>query len=428
MKANKKSESILNSRPILVIANSSWYINHYRSLLLEKIANKNKLITMAPVDESSIKLSKDSIFIPWRVHRSNDLNIFSLIFSFLKMMLLVRAIKPKLIHSHTLKTNLLSSIVAFLYGIPIIISFSGMGRLSKSKGFKLICFKFVLNLISFFSIRERNSRFSWTTNYSKSYLIFQNPIDKNIFDLDVPNLNNHKKIIPGSGLPNLYFRENPKIKMNKWIKKNIDPNIKLKSITLIYCGRLLKSKGIYIFIEILKSSPNLKGIIFGSTDPSSKESISEVEIDSIKQKYKNIKFLGNKIDPLLRINEQFPIVLVPSEYGEGLPRTILESLSLKIPVICSKQALSGIFDTNQLNYTENNSPQEYFKQISLIVDNYKNNFLKNKLDIGYNFVKNKYSEENIVKSTMTLYSYLLDKNNSSYLIKKNKKESFWLAQ
>ena len=156
MKANKKSESILNSRPILVIANSSWYINHYRSLLLEKIANKNKLITMAPIDESSIKLSKDSIFIPWRVHRSNDLNIFSLIFSFLKMTLLVRAIKPKLIHSHTLKTNLLSSIVAFLYGIPIIISFSGMGRLSKSKGFKLFCFKLVLNLISFFSVRERN--------------------------------------------------------------------------------------------------------------------------------------------------------------------------------------------------------------------------------------------------------------------------------
>ena len=428
MKANKKSESILNSRPILVIANSSWYINHYRSLLLKKIANKNKLITMAPVDESSIKLSKDSIFIPWRVHRSNDLNIFSLIFSFLKMMLLVRAIKPKLIHSHTLKTNLLSSIVAFLYGIPIIISFSGMGRLSKSKGFKLFCFKLVLNLISFFSVRERNSRFSWTTNFSKSYLIFQNPIDKNIFDLDVPNLNNHKKIIPGSGLPNLYFRENPKNKMNKWINKNIDPNIKLKSITLIYCGRLLKSKGIYIFIEILKSSPNLKGIIFGSTDPSSKESISEVEIDSIKDKYKNIKFLGNKIDPLLKINEQFPIVLVPSEYGEGLPRTILESLSLKIPVICSKEALSGIFDTNQLNYAKNNSPQEYFKQILLIVDNYKNNFLKNKLDIGYNFVKTKFSEKNIVKSTITIYSYLLDKNNSSYLTKKNKKESFWLAQ
>ena len=113
----------------------------------------------------------------------------------LKMTLLVRAIKPKLIHSHTLKTNLLSSIVAFLYGIPIIISFSGMGRLSKSKGFKLFCFKLVLNLISFFSVRERNSRFSWTTNFSKSYLIFQNPIDKNIFDLNVPNINNHKKIM-----------------------------------------------------------------------------------------------------------------------------------------------------------------------------------------------------------------------------------------
>ena len=55
------------------------------------------------------------------------------------MLLLVRAIKPKLIHSHTLKTNLLSSL--FFYMVSIIFSFAGMGRLSKSKGIKLICLK-----------------------------------------------------------------------------------------------------------------------------------------------------------------------------------------------------------------------------------------------------------------------------------------------
>ena len=40
---------------------------------------------------------------------------------------------------------------------------------------------------------------------------------------------------------------------------------------------------------------------------------------------------GHKAEPLINLNEEFPIVLVPSNYGEGVSRTILESLSLKIP-------------------------------------------------------------------------------------------------
>ena len=141
MASDNNSKSILDSRPILIIANSSWYISHYRSLLLEKISIKNKLITMAPIDGSSSKLSENSIFIPWRIYRSNDLNLLSLILSFIKMLLLVRAIKPKLIHSHTLKTNLLSSFLFFLIWDSYNFSFAGMGRLSKSKGVKLLSFK-----------------------------------------------------------------------------------------------------------------------------------------------------------------------------------------------------------------------------------------------------------------------------------------------
>ena len=106
MKENKKKYSIITNRPILLMANSSWYLNHYRSLLIKKISLNNKLFTMSPIDKNSNELSESSIYIPLRIQRSNDLNPFSLIFSFLKILLIIRAIKPKLIHSHTLKTNL----------------------------------------------------------------------------------------------------------------------------------------------------------------------------------------------------------------------------------------------------------------------------------------------------------------------------------
>mgnify|MGYP001313136635 CR=1 FL=1 len=428
MTRNNNLKSILDSRPILIIANSSWYISHYRSLLLEKIAIKNKLITMAPIDGSSSKLSEKSIFIPWRIYRSNDLNLLSLILSLIKMLLLVRAIKPKLIHSHTLKTNLLSSFVSFLYGIPIVFSFAGMGRLSKSKGLKLIFLKIILNLISYFAVRQRNSRFSWGINSSKSFLIFQNPLDIKMFNKYVPNLSNKfKKLIPGSGLPMNYFEQNLLLRKNKWINDHFK-DTKLNSITLIYCGRLIKSKGIYIFLEILKNNPSFKGIIFGSIDPSSDDSVKEEEIKEISKKYQNFYYAGHKVEPLLNLNEEYPIVLLPSNYGEGLSRTILESLSLKIPLICSKKALSGIFNNNQLYYVNKNAPEEYYQKILLIIENYKKNLLIKKLNNGYDYVKEKFSENDIVTNTLSLYSELLNNNNSSYLTKNNKNESFWLAQ
>ena len=429
MASDNNSKSILDSRPILIIANSSWYISHYRSLLLEKISINNKLITMAPIDGSSSKLSENSIFIPWRIYRSNDLNLLSLILSLIKMLLLVRAIKPKLIHSHTLKTNLLSSFVSFLYGIPIIFSFAGMGRLSKSRGVKLLSFKIILNLISYFAVRQRNSRFTWGINSSKSFLIFQNPLDLEMFNKYVPNLSHkYKKLIPGSGLPINYFQQNLIERNNRWIINNPKKNIRFNSISLIYCGRLIKSKGIYIFLEILKDNPSFNGIIFGSIDPSSNDSITDEELKEILKKYKNVEYAGHKAEPLINLNEEFPIVLVPSNYGEGVSRTILESLSLKIPLICSKKALSGIFNNNQLYSVDKNVSEEYYKKILLIIDNYKNNLLIKKLNNGYNKVKENFSENDIVDSTLSLYSKLLNSNNNSYLTKKNKNESFWLAQ
>ncbi len=363
MKFEKNNKLMLATRPILLMANSSWYLYHYRSLLIKEISLENKLITMSPIDKSSKELSKKSIFLPWRIHRSNDLNFLALIFSFIKMLLLVRAIKPKLIHSHTLKTNLLASIVSCFYDIPCVISFAGMGYLSKSKGLKLNCFKFALNLISFFSSIKRNSRWSFSNNPYKSYFIFQNPKDLEIFNDCVKKFTIENKIlIPGSGIPMRYFNKKIKFLNNNWLLKKTE-TISTDSITFIYCGRLISSKGIYIFLEIMKLFPNSKGLIFGDIDPSKKDSLSLADIRKLSSEYKNVTFKGNVKDPLLNLNMKFPILIMPSEYGEGVSRSILESLSKKIPVICSKTALSGIFNNKYLFFAELNLPNEYKKLV-----------------------------------------------------------------
>ena len=72
-----------------------------------------------------------------------------------------------------------------------------------------------------------------------------------------------------------------------------------------------------------------------------------------------------------------------------------------------KKALSGIFNNNQLYFVDKNISEYNTIKILLIIDNYKNNLLIKKLNNGYNKVKEKFSENDIVDSTLSLYSEVI---------------------
>ena len=165
-----------STRPIVITANSSFYLLHYRKLLIKDLNRKNKVVTISPVDSSSNSLAKISFNLPWRIDRSKDLNPSSFLISTLRMFFLVRAIKPKLIHSHTLRTNLVVAIVCFFYNIPCILSFTGLGILSNNQSSNLL-FKLIIRTIIFLSVYERKGLFNWLRTYERSRFIFQNNND-----------------------------------------------------------------------------------------------------------------------------------------------------------------------------------------------------------------------------------------------------------
>ena len=66
------TESLKETRPTLIAANSSWYLLHYRSMLLKEISKKSLPISMSPIDSSSKELSQISLHIPWKTQRMKD--------------------------------------------------------------------------------------------------------------------------------------------------------------------------------------------------------------------------------------------------------------------------------------------------------------------------------------------------------------------
>jgi len=392
---SKSSFSKKINKKIVLIANTSKYLVHYRSLFINKLKQSYKnLYVIAPIDNSTKELKKLSSYMPLNYKSENEFNFYIFIKLFFVLFKLIRNIRPNLVHSHTLKTNLLVSMVNFLLGINTIISFPGMGRLSNSKGLKYIFLKIILRIIYIASIYQLCNIFFLKKNLHRVKFIFQNPIDLNFF-IQALNIKYNEKmfyLIPGSGLPSNYLKS-VKSYFNE-TKNNFD---------FIYCARLEKSKGITLFISLAQYYPNSNFFIYGSMDKNSKDYLSKEEIIYFKNKNKNIQFMDYIDYPLLKHHNDNSIFVVPSNYGEGLPRGILEAMSLEIPVVASQKACVGLFDNKTVFMVLNNKVESYINVIEKIYIKKKEGKLNDFLNNSKKYILNNYQERYIVERTMTLY-------------------------
>jgi glycosyltransferase involved in cell wall biosynthesis len=410
-----------------MVANSSWYLLHYRQLLLETLQREGEhVVALSPVDSTTPELSRLLIHVPWRIHRSTDSNPLSLGISFLRMLFLVRAIKPRLVHSHTLKANLLAVVVTAILGVPCVLSFAGMGRLSRSKGPSRLAFLLVLRSIAFFAVRKRRSRWRWLLSPRRTGLIFQNPIDQHLFQAALPNLpvtQNH--LILGSGVPERYLRPRPvQQPVNQWwLPPAVQPHCEL-----VFCGRLLRSKGIGTFLELAALLDGHGFTVFGGVDLSSKDSLRSGDLSALQQ-HPNLAFAGCQLDPLLQLQACYPVLLVPSNYGEGLPRAVVEALALGIPVISSRAATCGIFSEATVYIAAGDTPGDYLRCFDQLLVDHGAGRLQPRLQAGRSLVEQQLSEHAVVQQTMDVYQSLRSDQAESYLLNKDDARlQHWLAQ
>ena len=394
-----------NNRPIVFVANSSWYLFHYRKGLIKKCSEKEKVISLSPIDKSTEYLSSISLHIPWKMGRRNASDPLSIFISSLRMFILLRAIKPKLVQSHTLKANLIVSICCCFLGVPCVLSFAGLGSLFNSN--KTIILNFILKFIYLIGKIERVGYLRFSFNKGRVNYIFQNKRDKKIFEKVCKPNPNQVKLILGSGVPQKFieFIENNKPQINFKRGEKIEGGI--------FCGRLLKSKGINIFIDIAKIDPSRQYFVYGGIDESSSDSLTKKDIEHCKF-IKNLKFNGVVDYPLINFYNKKFILIAPSIYGEGLPRSIAEALILGIPVICSCEAQSEIFSAEMLNTVGEREAISYLEKINELEKKINCKLFNNKIKIGRNFVLNNLSETNVIEETMKIYRLLEKRSKAIY--------------
>lgn len=301
---------------ILIIGGNCESLINFRGELIKSfISQKLKVYACAGGESDHLKnwFNKEGVkFIPLPLNRTG-VNPFNDLTFFYKLLFTIKKINPDIVLAYTVKPivyGILASRICKVkncYALITGLGYAFMPAKSIKRRFVNIIVKFLYKL----SLKNINSVF------------FQNEDDLNFFFKKeiIPKSVKVKKV-NGSGVDLDYYA----------YKK---PSSNEGGVNFLLIARLLKDKGIYEYVRaasiIHKIFPkkNISFSILGPFD-SNPESISFEEVKQWKSKGL-IKYLGESDDVRPYI-EKCSVYVLPS-YREGMPRSVLEAMSMGRAII-----------------------------------------------------------------------------------------------
>lgn len=231
-------------------------------------------------------------------------------FSLIELINIYRLERPDIVHHVSMKPVLYGSLAARIAHVPAVVNaFAGMGYMFTSNNWKTKLFRPVIMYA-----------FRWLFNRYNSRVILQNPDDKKIL-INAKVLQSAQiNLIRGSGVNiHEYF-----------------PVPESSAIpTVVLASRMLWDKGIGEFVtaaQLLKEQGiQARFVLVGKSDPDNPTSIL---IEQLKMWHQNgvVEWWGYR-DDMPQIFAQAHIVCLPSYYGEGVPKVLIEASACGRPIV-----------------------------------------------------------------------------------------------
>lgn len=243
----------------------------------------------------------------------SNVSILSDLKFILSLYRLIKKIKPDIFFPYTFKPVIYGSFLAKLCKVNLIAPMlTGLGYNftddSSSNKIVVKITRFLLKL----SLKP-NSRLN---------IIFQNKDDsKRLIDLKILNKQHQVYVVNGSGVDLNHYN---------YSKPSISP------ITFLMVSRLINAKGIKEYYDAAKliqnRFPNTVFKLIGPYD----SNIDAISMDLYKKiiSGETIQYLG-QVDDVRPDIENASVIVLPSYYGEGVPRCVLEGMAMGRAVITS---------------------------------------------------------------------------------------------
>lgn len=299
------------SKDLLFVVNVDWFfVSHRLPIAMAAMEEGYRVhLACAFTDHGDYLASLGIELHPLTLSRSGT-RIGQELKSFFAIYRLIKGIKPDIVHSVTIKPVVYGGVASRLTGIKgRVASISGLGYVFVSRGFKAGVFRRMVSVLYRFAIGSRRTR-----------VIFQNPEDKRLMIQNKVISEKQAILLRGSG-----------VSLKKYPYRPEPDGIPV----IAFASRLLRDKGVGEFVRaahILQA----RGIkarfwLIGDVDPDNPASVSREMLDAWRKK-NVVEIMGYRTDiPELFANSN--IIALPSYYGEGLPKVLLEAAACGRAVI-----------------------------------------------------------------------------------------------
>lgn len=216
---------------------------------------------------------------------------------------LYRRLGPDLVHHVTIKPVLYGGIAARMARVPAIVSaITGLGHVFVAKGLRARVLKRLVKIGYRSAFRHPNIA-----------VVFQNPDDRADFLRENIVQSQCAVLIKGSG-----------VDMSEFAPRAVQA---AGSPLVICASRMLHSKGVGDFVaaakRLLQAGRKARFALVGDSDPANPKSISRAELAQWATEA-GIEWWGRR-DDMADVMAQADIVCLPTTYGEGVPKVLIEA-------------------------------------------------------------------------------------------------------
>jgi glycosyltransferase involved in cell wall biosynthesis len=298
---------------ILLFANTAWYLHNYRLPLAKALQSAGTSVVMAsPHDRYSDQLLQAGFnWQPLELSR-NGVNPPSELRAIAACVRLYRREHPDLVHHFTVKPVVYGTWAARIAGVPAVMnSITGLGYTFVTRDWRGRILRPLVRGLYRSALRSRGN-----------WAIFQNPDDRQRFiemGIVAPL---RTGLIAGSGVDLERFRPTPEPQ---------GPPV------VVLAARMLWDKGIGELVDagrrLREAGTPIHVRLVGAPDPGNPASIPEEQLAAWRAAGL-AEWLGHR-DDMPAIYADCHIVALPTYYGEGLPRSLVEAGACGRPVVAS---------------------------------------------------------------------------------------------
>lgn len=221
-----------------------------------------------------------------------------------------RRVGPDVVHLVTIRPVLFGGIAARLARVPArVAAISGLGPVFTERGWRAAARRILVRMLYRLALGRGRLR-----------VIFQNEDDRRCLVGIGACRFADTVLIPGSGVDLVRYTMSPL------------PTVP----TALMAARLLREKGVLEFIEAAARiratvEAAVRFVLVGDVDPDSPGSLDRSTVEA-KCEQAGIEWWGPRND-MAEVMAQATVVVLPSYYGEGMPKVLLEAAACGRPVV-----------------------------------------------------------------------------------------------